>query len=405
MVLIQIPPGGARIVPDLAIPDNPIIPFIEGDGIGMDITPVMRDVTDAAVQKAYGGERNIHWMEVYCGEKAAKLYGNETYLPQETLDALKEYVVSIKGPLAPPPHGGIRSLDVALHRQLGLRICQRPVRGIRDVPSLLEQPDLVDMVVFSENSEDTCSGVEQEESAPADKIIARLQSAMRGDQGCSSDSAVDAAPVSRERIERLVRKAIEYAIDNNRKSVTLFHSGDAVKFADGPRCRWGFELAMREFGGIGIDDGRWLQLPNGIVIKDVVADAFLQQILLRPAEHDVIATLIQNGAYLSDALAAEVGSLGITPGASLSDDTACFEAALGALPQLAGQDKVNPGSIILAAEMMLRHLGWREAADLVLRGVESTIGDKIVTHDLARLMNGAQAVSCSAFGRAIVAHM
>ncbi|HSC78874.1 MAG TPA: NADP-dependent isocitrate dehydrogenase [Chitinolyticbacter sp.] len=404
---IKVPAEGAKIVPNLATPDNPIIPFIEGDGIGVDITPVMKDVVDAAVAKCYGGARKINWMEIFCGEKAAKIYGNDTYLPQETLDALKEYVVSIKGPLATPVGGGIRSLNVALRQQLDLYVCLRPVRYFEGVPSPVKKPELIDMVIFRENTEDIYAGIEWDATSEgAKKVIAFLQEQMGVKKiRFPESSSIGIKPVSKEGTERLVRKAIQYAIDNNRKSVTLVHKGNIMKFTEGMFRTWGYELAKNEFGGVEIDGGPWLQLPNGIVIKDVIADAFLQQILLRPAEYDVIATLNLNGDYISDALAAEVGGIGIAPGANLSDNIACFEATHGTAPKYAGQDKVNPGSLLLSAEMMLRHMGWKEAADLIITAMEKTIQDKIVTYDFARLMDGAEEVSCSAFGKAIIARM
>ncbi|MBE9608893.1 NADP-dependent isocitrate dehydrogenase [Chitinilyticum piscinae] len=407
MSLIKVPQGGTKIVPNLATPDNPIIPFIEGDGIGVDITPVMIDVVDAAVAKAYGGARKIHWMEIYCGEKAARLYGNDTYLPQETLDALKEYVVSIKGPLATPVGGGIRSLNVALRQQLDLYVCLRPVRYFNGVPSPLKRPDLTDMVIFRENTEDIYAGIEWEaQTDGAKQVIDFLQGTMGVKKiRFPESSSIGIKPVSKEGTERLVRKAIQYAIDNNRKSVTLVHKGNIMKFTEGMFRTWGYELAKKEFGGVEIDGGPWLQLPNGIVIKDVIADAFLQQILLRPAEYDVIATLNLNGDYVSDALAAQVGGIGIAPGANLSDNVACFEATHGTAPKYAGQDKVNPGSLILSAEMMLRHMGWKEAADLIIASMEKAIGDKQVTYDFARLMDDANEVSCSDFGKAMIARM
>lgn len=406
MRLIKVPPLGSKIVPNLATPDNPIIPFIEGDGIGADITPVMINVVDAAVNKAYGGARKIHWMEIYCGEKAARLYGNDTYLPQETLNALKEYIVSIRGPLATPV-GGIHPLNVTLRQQLNLYACLRPVRWFNGVPSPFKRPDLVNMVIFRENTEDPCSDIECEaESAGARKIIEFLQ----GEMGITkirfpNASANTIKPASKEGTERLVRKAIQYATDHHRKSVTIVHKGNIMKLTECLFRLWAYDLARREFGGVDIDGSPWLQLPNGIVIKDVIADAFLQQILLRPAEYDVIATLNLNGDYLSDALAAEVGGIGIAPGAHLSDDIACFETTHGTAPKYAGQDIVNPGSIILSAEMMLRHLGWCEAADLVIKGIEGAIATKQVTSDFARLMDDAREVSCSAFGKAMIEQM
>jgi len=407
MSLIKVPQGGEKIVPNLATPNNPIIPFIEGDGIGVDITPVMIDVVDAAVKKCYGDDRKIHWMEIYCGEKASKLYADGSYLPQETLDALKEYVVSIKGPLATPVGGGIRSLNVALRQNLDLYVCLRPVRYFDGVPSPVKRPDLVDMVIFRENTEDIYAGIEWDaHSEGAKKVIEFLQKEMGVNKiRFPESSSIGIKPVSKEGTERLVRKAIQYAIDNNRKSVTLVHKGNIMKFTEGMFRTWGYELAKNEFGGVEIDGGPWLQLPNGIVIKDVIADAFLQQILLRPADYDVIATLNLNGDYISDALAAEVGGIGIAPGANLSDNIACFEATHGTAPKYAGQDKVNPGSLILSAEMMLRHLGWTEAADKIIEAMGKAIQDKIVTYDFARLMDDAQEVSCSAFGKAMIERM
>ncbi|WP_348945985.1 NADP-dependent isocitrate dehydrogenase [Chitinibacter sp. FCG-7] len=407
MSLIKVPQGGTKIVPNLATPDNPIIPFIEGDGIGVDITPVMIDVVDAAVKKCYGDARKIHWMEIYCGEKASKLYADGSYLPQETLDALKEYVVSIKGPLATPVGGGIRSLNVALRQNLDLYVCLRPVRYFEGVPSPVKRPDLVDMVIFRENTEDIYAGIEWDATSEgAKKVIEFLQKEMGVNKiRFPESSSIGIKPVSKEGTERLVRKAIQYAIDNNRKSVTLVHKGNIMKFTEGMFRTWGYELAKNEFGGVEIDGGPWLQLPNGIVIKDVIADAFLQQILLRPADYDVIATLNLNGDYISDALAAEVGGIGIAPGANLSDNVACFEATHGTAPKYAGQDKVNPGSLILSAEMMLRHMGWTEAADKIIESMGKAIQDKIVTYDFARLMDDAQEVSCSAFGKAMIERM
>ena len=407
MSLIKVPQGGEKIVPNLATPNNPIIPFIEGDGIGVDITPVMIDVVDAAVKKCYGDDRKIHWMEIYCGEKASKLYADGSYLPQETLDALKEYVVSIKGPLATPVGGGIRSLNVALRQNLDLYVCLRPVRYFDGVPSPVKRPDLLDMVIFRENTEDIYAGIEWDaHSEGAKKVIEFLQKEMGVNKiRFTESSSIGIKPVSKEGTERLVRKAIQYAIDNNRKSVTLVHKGNIMKFTEGMFRTWGYELAKNEFGGVEIDGGPWLQLPNGIVIKDVIADAFLQQILLRPADYDVIATLNLNGDYISDALAAEVGGIGIAPGANLSDNIACFEATHGTAPKYAGQDKVNPGSLILSAEMMLRHMGWTEAADKIIESMGKAIQDKIVTYDFARLMDDAQEVSCSAFGKAMIERM
>lgn len=391
----------------LNVPDRPIIPFIEGDGIGVDITPVMRKVIDAAVAKAYGGRRQIAWMEVYAGEKATRIYGADVWLPDETVEAVREYVVAIKGPLTTPTSGGIRSLNVALRQLLDLYVCLRPVRYFQGVPSPVRAPEKVDMVIFRENTEDIYAGIEWEAgSAGAQKVIQFLEQEMgvkriRFPGSC----AIGIKPVSIEGSERLIRKAIQYAIDNGRKSVTLVHKGNIMKFTEGGFKKWGYELAAREFGATPIDAGPWMRLPNGIVIKDVIADAFLQQILLRPEEYDVIATLNLNGDYISDALAAQVGGIGIAPGANLSDTVAVFEATHGTAPKYAGRDYVNPGSLILSGEMMLRHMGWTEAADLVITGMEGAIRAKTVTYDFARLMEGATQVSCSAFGNEVIRWM
>ncbi|ATE60741.1 NADP-dependent isocitrate dehydrogenase [Thauera sinica] len=409
---IKVPAGGQKIVPGQPTPDNPIIPFIEGDGIGVDITPVMIKVIDAAVAKAYGGRRRIHWMEVYAGEKSVGLYGPDQWIPQETFDALKEYSVSIKGPMTTPVGGGIRSLNVALRQELDLYQCLRPVRYFKGVPSPLKDPSKTDMVIFRENTEDIYAGVEwQADSDAAKKVIRFLQDEMgvtkiRFPQNCG----IGVKPVSVEGSSRLVRAAIRYAIDNDRKSVTLVHKGNIMKFTEGLFRDVGYQVAKNEFGAQPIDGGPWCSFQNPatgreIVIKDAIADAFLQQILLRPAEYDVIACCNLNGDYISDALAAQVGGIGIAPGANISDKYACFEATHGTAPKYAGLDKVNPGSIILSAEMMLRHLGWREAADLVIKAVEAAIGDKVVTYDFARLMDGATEVGCSAFGDAMIARM
>ena len=391
----------------LNVPDRPIIPFIEGDGTGVDITPVMRRVIDAAVTKAYGGKRQIAWMEVYAGEKATRLYGADTWLPDETVEAVREYVVSIKGPLTTPTSGGIRSLNVALRQLLDLYVCLRPVRYFQGVPSPVKAPEKVDMVIFRENTEDIYAGVEWEAgSTEVQKVIQFLQQEMGVKKiRFPATSAIGIKPVSIEGSERLIRKAIQYAIDNDRKSVTLVHKGNIMKFTEGGFKKWGYELAAREFGATLIGEGPWMRLPNGIVIKDVIADAFLQQILLRPEEYDVIATLNLNGDYISDALAAEVGGIGIAPGANLSDTVAMFEATHGTAPKYAGQDYVNPGSLILSGEMMLRHMGWTEAADRVIMGMEGAIRAKTVTYDFARLMEGATQVSCSAFGSEIIRWM
>ena len=405
--LIKVPQGGQKIVPGQAIPDNPIIPFIEGDGIGVDITPVMIKVVDAAVAKAYGGKKKIHWMEVYAGEKSTKKYGPDVWLSPETLNTLKEFSVSIKGPMTTPVGGGIRSLNVALRQELDLYQCVRPVRYFRGVPSPLKQPELTDMVIFRENTEDIYAGVEwMAGSEDCKKVVKFLQEEMGVKKiRFPETSSIGVKPVSKDGTERLVRAAIKYAIANKRNSVSIVHKGNIMKFTEGSFRDWAYALAKNEFGGVEIDGGPWLKLPNGIVIKDCIADAFLQQILLRPAEYDVIATLNLNGDYVSDALAAQVGGIGIAPGANISDQYACFEATHGTAPKYAGKDKVNPGSLILSAEMMLRHLGWLEAADLIIKSMEAAIGDKVVTYDFARLMEGSTEVSCSAFGEAMIARM
>ncbi|MDT3707631.1 MAG: NADP-dependent isocitrate dehydrogenase [Thiobacillus sp.] len=408
---IQIPAHGQKIAVNadstLSVPDTPIIPFIEGDGTGVDITPAMRRVVDAAVAKAYGGKRQIAWMEVFAGEKAVKVYGGDQWLPDETVAAVKDHVISIKGPLTTPTSGGIRSLNVALRQILDLYVCLRPVRYFTGVPSPVKAPEKVDMVIFRENTEDIYAGVEWEANSPeVKKVIAFLQQEMGVKKiRFPETSAIGIKPVSIEGSERLIRKAIQYAIDNKRRSVTLVHKGNIMKFTEGGFKKWGYELAAREFGARLIDEGPWMQLPNGIVIKDVIADAFLQQILLRPDEYDVIATLNLNGDYISDALAAEVGGIGIAPGANLSDTVAMFEATHGTAPKYAGKDYVNPGSLVLSAEMMLRHLGWVEAADLIISSMEKAIAAKAVTYDFARLMDGATEVKCSAFAEAMVAKM
>jgi len=408
---IQVPAQGEKITVNadksLNVPDRPIIPFIEGDGTGVDITPVMRDVLDAAVAKAYSGKRKIEWMEVYAGEKATKVYDADTWMPDETVQAAKDYVVSIKGPLTTPTSGGIRSLNVALRQMLDLYVCLRPVRYFQGVPSPVKEPEKVDMVIFRENTEDIYAGVEWEAGSPeVKKIIEFLQKEMGVKKiRFPESSAIGIKPVSVEGSERLIRKAIQYAIDNNRKSVTLVHKGNIMKFTEGGFKKWGYELAAREFGAKVIGEGPWMELPNGIVIKDVIADAFLQQILLRPAEYDVIATLNLNGDYVSDALAAEVGGIGIAPGANLSDTVAMFEATHGTAPKYAGKDYVNPGSIILSGEMMLRHMGWLEAADLIIKGMDGAIQAKTVTYDFARLMDNAKEIPCSAFGKEIIRWM
>ncbi|MFV3307524.1 NADP-dependent isocitrate dehydrogenase [Pseudomonas sp. NY15181] len=412
---IQVPAGDKITVNadmSLNVPKNPIIPFIEGDGIGVDISPVMIKVVDAAVEKAYKGDRKIAWMEVYAGEKATQVYDQDTWLPQETLDAVRDYVVSIKGPLTTPVGGGIRSLNVALRQQLDLYVCLRPVRWFEGVPSPVKKPGDVDMVIFRENSEDIYAGVEWKAGTPeAQKVIKFLTEEMgvkkiRFTENCG----IGIKPVSLEGTRRLVRKALQYAVDNDRSSVTIVHKGNIMKFTEGAFKDWGYELARDEFGAQLLDGGPWMQFKNpntgkNIVVKDVIADAMLQQILLRPAEYDVIATLNLNGDYLSDALAAEVGGIGIAPGANLSDSVAMFEATHGTAPKYAGLDKVNPGSVILSAEMMLRHMGWPEAADLIIKGVNGAIAARTVTYDFERLMDGAKLLSCSEFGDAIIAKM
>jgi isocitrate dehydrogenase len=404
---IRVPEGGAKIVPGQPVPDNPIVPFIEGDGIGIDITPVMKDVVDAAVAKAYDGAREIHWMEIFAGEKSTRVYGPDEWLPHETLEAVREYSVAIKGPMTTPVGGGIRSLNVALRQELDLFVCLRPVRWFRGVPSPLKDPAGTDMVIFRENTEDIYAGIEWEaESEGARRVISFLQDEMSVRKiRFPETSGVGVKPVSREGTERLVRKAIEYAMANRRASVTLVHKGNIMKFTEGAFRDWGYALAEKEFDAQPLDGGPWMQTPDELVIKDMIADAFLQQILLRPREYDVIATTNLNGDYISDALAAQVGGIGIAPGANVSDEVAFFEATHGTAPKYAGQDKVNPGSLILSAEMMLRHLGWTEAADLIVSSLEAAIVDKQVTYDFARLMEGANEISTSAFGRAMIERM
>lgn len=413
---IKVPTDGTKITVNadhsLNVPDNPIIPYIEGDGIGVDVSPVMIKVVDAAVQKAYGGKRKIAWMEVYAGEKATQVYDQDTWLPQETLDAVRDYVVSIKGPLTTPVGGGIRSLNVALRQQLDLYVCLRPVLWFQGVPSPVKKPGDVDMVIFRENSEDIYAGIEWKAGSPeANKVIKFLKEEMgvtkiRFDQDCG----IGVKPVSREGTKRLVRKALQYVVDNDRESLTLVHKGNIMKFTEGAFKDWGYEVARDEFGAELLDGGPWMKFKNPktgreVIVKDAIADAMLQQILLRPAEYDVIATLNLNGDYLSDALAAEVGGIGIAPGANLSDTVAMFEATHGTAPKYAGQDKVNPGSVILSAEMMLRHMGWTEAADLIIKGTNGAIAAKTVTYDFERLMDGARLVSSSGFGDEMIKHM
>src|SRR3990167_8148422 len=413
---ITIPTAGKKITvhPNftLSVPNEPIIPFIEGDGIGVDITPVMRHVVDTAVQKAYGGKHCIHWMEIYAWEKATKRYGKDSWLPQETVDAMREFSVAIKGPLTTPVGGGIRSLNVALRQDLDLYVCLRPIRYFTGVPSPLKEPWHTNMVIFRENSEDIYAGIEWPgDSADAKKVIQFLRNDMqvkkiRFPEHCG----IGIKPVSQQGTSRLVCRAIQYAIDHKRDSVTLVHKGNIMKYTEGAFRDWGYEVARTQFSAKPLDNGPWQVLKNpktgkDIIIKDVIADAFLQQILLRPADYSVIATLNLNGDYISDALAAQVGGIGIAPGANIGDKTAVFEATHGTAPKYAGQDKVNPGSIILSAEMMLRHLGWNEAADLIIKGVEGAIAAKTVTYDFARLMENAQEVSCSVFGSSIIEHM
>nr|WP_298250212.1 NADP-dependent isocitrate dehydrogenase [uncultured Halomonas sp.] len=413
---IVLPDGGQKITVNadnsLNVPNEPIIPFIEGDGIGADVTPAMKIAIDAAVQKAYGGERRIHWMEVYAGEKATQVYDADTWLPEETLKAVEDYIVSIKGPLTTPVGGGIRSLNVALRQKLDLYVCQRPVRWFEGVPSPVKAPGDVDMVIFRENSEDIYAGVEWKAGSPeADRVIEFLREEMgvtniRFPEECG----IGVKPVSVEGTKRLVRQALQYTIDNDRESLTLVHKGNIMKFTEGAFKDWGYELAKEEFGAELLDGGPWMTMENPrtgkeIVIKDVIADAMLQQILLRPAEYDVIATLNLNGDYISDALAAEVGGIGIAPGANISDTTAMFEATHGTAPKYAGLDKVNPGSLILSAEMMLRHMGWVEAADLVLKGMERAIARGEVTYDFHRQMDDAKLLKCSEFGQAVADNM
>jgi isocitrate dehydrogenase len=408
---IKIPSDGETIRVDaagvLSVPDRPIISYLEGDGIGVDISPVMKDVVDAAVAAAYGGKRKIAWMEVFAGEKSTRVYGENVWLPDETLDAVKKYVVSIKGPLTTPVGGGIRSINVALRQELDLFVCLRPVRYFQGVPSPVKQPEKTDMVIFRENSEDIYAGIEwPAESEAAKKLIKFLHDEMGVKKiRFPATSGIGIKPVSREGTERLVRKAMQYAISNGRKSVTFVHKGNIMKFTEGAFRDWGYALARQEFGAVELDGGPWLKTPQGIVVKDVIADAFLQQILLRPAEYDVIATLNLNGDYVSDALAAQVGGIGIAPGANMSDTVAMFEATHGTAPKYAGKDYVNPGSLILSAEMMLRHMGWVEAADLIIRAMEDAIKARIVTYDFARLMEGATQVSCSGFGKALIERM
>ena len=396
----------------LNVPNNPIIPFIEGDGIGADITPPMQKVVDAAVSKAYGATRKIAWMEVYAGEKAVQVYGKDkdgkgTWLPAETMQALRDYVISIKGPLTTPVGGGIRSLNVSLRQELDLYVCLRPVQYFTGVPSPVKHPEKTDMVIFRENTEDIYAGIEWAAGTDeADKVIQFLSDmGVRKKIRFPENCAIGIKPVSPEGSKRLIRKAIQYAIDNNRKSVTITHKGNIMKFTEGGFRDWGYELAKQEFGAVEIDGGPWCKLPNGIVIKDCIADAFLQEILLHPSEYDVVTATNLNGDYMSDALAAQVGGIGIAPGANLSDTVAMFEATHGTAPKIAGKNLANPSSIILSAEMMLRHMGWLEAADLVLAGVAKAIVAKRVTIDFASQMNDATQVGTAEFADEIIKNM
>ncbi len=393
----------------LTVGDDPIIPFIEGDGIGIDITPAMKHVLNSAVEKAYGGKKKINWLEVYAGEKAVDFYGDNDWLPDDTLKAFDEYKVGIKGPLTTPVGGGFRSLNVAIRQKMDLYACVRPVKYYNGTPSPVRQPELTDMVIFRENTEDIYAGIEYQTGTPENK---KLLDFLTGDLGVKNirfpeTSSLGIKPISIEGTKRLVRSAINYAIDQGRKSVTLVHKGNIMKFTEGSFKNWGYELAKEEFGGKEIDGGPWCELPNGIIIKDVIADAFLQQILTRPAEYDVIATMNLNGDYISDALAACVGGIGIAPGANINYESgiAVFEATHGTAPKYTGQDKVNPGSLILSGVMMLRYLGWNEAADLIEKGLEEAISSKRVTYDFERLMDGATLLKCSEFGEEIVKNM
>ena len=412
---IKIPKNGSKISIEngvLSVPDNPIIPFIEGDGIGVDITPAMIDVVNNAVEKAYNGDKKIEWMEVYCGEKSTNVYSKDTWLPDETIEALKEFVVSIKGPLTTPIGGGIRSLNVSLRQILDLYVCLRPIRYFSGVPSPVKNPADVDMIIFRENSEDIYAGIEfQSQSNEAKQLIKILQDTFGTTQIRFPDTAgLGVKPISEEGTKRLVKQAFDYAITNDRSSITLVHKGNIMKYTEGAFMEWGYELAKTDFNGTELDGGPWQAIKNpnngkSIIIKDVICDAFLQQILTRPKEYDVIATMNLNGDYISDALAACVGGIGIAPGANIGDDCAVFEATHGTAPKYAGQDKVNPGSLILSAEMMLRHLGWTEAADLIIKSMEAAIGDKMVTYDFERLMDDANLKSCSEFANEMIKRM
>ncbi|MFW5431670.1 MAG: NADP-dependent isocitrate dehydrogenase [Methylophilaceae bacterium] len=408
---IKVPSTGKKITiggdNKLNVPDTPIIAFIEGDGIGADITPPMKKVVDAAVNKAYGAKRKISWMEVYAGEKSTNIYDKDTWLSTETMEALKEYVISIKGPLTTPVGGGIRSLNVTLRQELDLFVCQRPIQYFTGVPSPVKHPEKTDMIIFRENTEDIYAGIEWAAgSDEVEKVIQFLSDmGMRKKIRFPESTAIGIKPVSIDGSKRLIRKAIQYAIDNNRKSVTITHKGNIMKFTEGGFRDWGYALAKEEFGAVEIDDGPWCKLPNGIIIKDCIADAFLQEILLHPEEYDVVAALNLNGDYMSDALAAQVGGIGIAPGANLSNTTAMFEATHGTAPNIAGKNIANPSSLILSAEMMLRHMGWTEAADLIMSGVGKAIQSKRVTGDFSSQMKGATEVGTAEFGDEIISNM
>ena len=413
---IQVPAQGEKITVNadmsLNVPQRPIIPFIEGDGVGVDVTPVMRKVVDAAVAKAYGGKRQIQWMEVFAGQKSTRVYGPDVWLPEETVAAVSDYAVSIKGPLNTPVGGGIRSLNVALRQELDLYVCLRPMRYFKGVPSPVREPEETDMVIFRENSEDIYAGIEfAAGSDKAQKLITFLREELGIDKiRFPETSGLGIKPVSKEGTERLVRQAIQYAIDHDKPSVTLVHKGNIMKYTEGSFRDWGYDLAIHEFGGELIDGGPWVELQNPrtgkrITIKDSITDAFFQQVLLRPAEYSVIATMNLNGDYISDAVAAQVGGIGIAPGANMSSAVAVFEATHGTAPKYAGKDYVNPGSMILCGEMMLRHMGWWEAADLIIAAMEKAIQSKKVTYDFARLMDGATQVSCSGFGRVVIQNL
>lgn len=393
----------------LHVPDFPIIPFIEGDGTGPDIWRASQHVFDTAISKAYGGKKKIVWFEVFAGEKANTIYGPNTWLHDDTLEAIRAYIIAIKGPLTTPVGGGIRSINVALRQMLDLYVCLRPVRYFEGVPSPVKKPELIDMVIFRENTEDIYAGIEWKAGTrEAEKVVAWLQKEMGVTKiRFPQSSSIGIKPISSDGSFRLIRAAIKYALDKKRKSVTLVHKGNIMKFTEGAFRDWGYELAQKEFGGKLLDGGPWVKLPGGMTIKDIIADNFLQQILTRPAEYDVIATLNLNGDYISDALAAQVGGIGIAPGGNINYENgfAVFEATHGTAPKYTDQDKVNPGSVILSGEMMLRYMGWTEAADLIIGGLEKTIKSKVVTYDFARLMEGAKEVKCSEFGEAIVRNM